>query len=93
VKEKEELRIYYDISTSKIKELETILFKKSEKNRNLKRQLETTIEELRKLELERQVLSHDLQNTHNNFERMSELLKESEEKNQMFTKDLAFRVI
>ena len=87
------MRIYYDINSAKIKELDAALFKKAEKNRNLKRVLESTVEELRKLELERQVLSHDLQNSQNNCERLNELLKDAEEKNQMYSKDLAFRVI
>ena len=74
-----------------MKDLEALLSKRSAKNKLLKKQLEGTQADLRKLELDKQVIQHDLQISQSTCERLSEMIKDSEEKNILLTKEISFK--
>jgi hypothetical protein len=83
--------IYYELNGNRLKELEAQLGRKSERKRLLQRQLEQTQDDLRKVMLEKQVLSHDSANLHATCEKLTELLRETEEKSLSMSNKLAFQ--
>lgn len=80
LREKEELRIYHDLSSNRVKELETLIKRKNDKYRSLKNQAESATDELRRLQMEKEVMSHDMQSIQATCEKLTELLRDAEEK-------------